>query len=146
MSNKPRLNAVETNYANTDLDLLSSVAFDALNAELSASCCQLHYEETPGSAWSACYEANQLNSDAASDIGPMLDAIANLSDLARAQLSECSKRDFNIGFHCWDSWAYNYSLPFDLLASVASAGFSLSITLYPMRNADGTPKIDPDDG
>lgn len=135
---------VDTNYANTDLDLLSPVAFDVLNAQLSALCCPLHYDETADGTWSACYEANQLNSDAPNDIGALLAAIAMLSDSATDQLAACTKRDFNVGFHCWDSWGYNYTFPLDLLTTVANAGFSISITLYPMRKTDGTPKLDPD--
>jgi hypothetical protein len=138
------LTNVSTNYANTDLDLLSPVAFDAMNVELSELCCPLHYAETADGSWSACYEANQLNSDASNDIGAMLTAISKLSDSARKQLAACTKREFNIGFHCWDSWGYNYALSLDLLTMVSNAGFSISITLYTMRNVDGTPKIDPD--
>lgn len=133
----------DTNYANTDLDLISPVAFDALNGELSESCCQLHYAEMTDGSWSASYEANQLNSDASNDIGALLAAIERLSDLAKSQLEACSTRDFNVGFHCWDSWGYNYPFPMALLKIVSNAGFSMSITLYPMREIDGTPKIEP---
>ena len=138
------MNDVDTNYANTDLDLLSPVAFDVLNAELSDLCCPLHYAETADGKWSACYEANQLYSNAPNDIGAILGVIAMLSESAKTQLAACEKRDFNVGFHCWDSWGYNYAFPLDLLTAVANAGFSISVTLYPMRKTDGTPKIEPD--
>ncbi len=133
---------IETEYANTDLDILSPVAFDVLNAELSATCCQLHYAQMDGGGWTASYEANRLNTDAPSDIGAFLSVINALSDKARSQLSACSKRDFNIGFHCGDNWAYNYELPNDTIAAVGLAGFSVSVTLYPARNPDGTSKLD----
>ena len=38
--------------------------------------------------------------------------------------------------------SYNYPFPAQLLEIISSAGFSVSITLYPMREIDGTPKID----
>ncbi|QDT44906.1 hypothetical protein Pan241w_50220 [Gimesia alba] len=135
---------VDTRYVNTDLDLLSPFAFDVLHTELAALCCPLHYAETANGTWSACYEANQLQSDAPNDIGAFLAAIAKLSDSATAQLAACTKRDFNVGFDCWDSWGFNYAFPLDLLTQVANAGFSISITLYPMRKTDGTPRLDPD--
>ncbi len=141
-----QLPTVDTNYANTDLDLLSPIAFDVLNGELFDSCCQLHYAETKDGTWWASYEANQLNSNAPNDIRALLAAIDRLSDSAKTQLAACSKRDFNVGFHCWDSWGYNYSFPMGLLKMVSNAGFSISVTLYPMREIDGTPKIDPEVG
>jgi hypothetical protein len=137
-----QLPTIDSDYANTDLDLLSPVAFDVLDSELSVSCCQLHYAQLTDGTWSASYEANQLNSDALNDIGALLDAIGGLSGLAKSQLAACSKRNFNVGFHCWDSWGYNYLFPTALLKLVSNADFSMSITLYPMRETDGTPKIE----
>jgi len=137
---------VETNYANTDFDLRSPVAFDELDAELSTLCCKLQYDRAPDGVWWASYEANQLNDSAENDISAFLAAIDELSETARSQLSSCTKRDFNIGFHCWDSWAYNLHLPRTLVAAVANSAASISITLYPMREPDGTPKIDTDGG
>ncbi len=116
-----------------------------LNEELSATCCALHYTEAPDGMWWASYEADRMNTDASSDITALLAAIDALSDMAKEQLWRCSIRDFNIGFHCWDSWAYNHAIPGSVVAGVARANCSISITLYPMREADGTPKIDPDD-
>jgi hypothetical protein len=139
------LKPIETNYANTDLNLLSPVAFHALDAELSVSCCQLHYAKIDDGGWSASYEAKQLNTDAPNDIRALLSALDSMSETAKVQLATCSKRDFNIGFNCWDTWAYNYLLPAETLHSVARAGFSISVTMYPMRHPDGTSKIDPDD-
>ncbi len=71
----------------------------------------------------------------------MLAAIDKLSAQAKAEFNNCDKRDFNIGFDCWDSWGYNHALPNVILQAIATAGCSLSVTLYPMRNADGSPKV-----
>jgi hypothetical protein len=94
----------------------------------------------------ASYEADRLNDDPNNDIRAILDVIARLSIEAKTQLAQCTVRDFNVGFHCWDSWAYNYSLTQEVISAVADSGCSVSITLYPMRYPDGTPKIDNDEG
>jgi len=78
--------------------------------------------------------------DAAQDIQAMIDVINRLSPSARAEFEACSLREFNIGFHCWDTWAYMHSLPTTVVSAVAKANCSLAVTLYPMRNPDGTPK------
>lgn len=140
------MSPVDSEYANTDFDIRSATRFDALHAELSAACCMLHYSEAADGSWWASYEADQLNPDAATDIMAMLAVVESLSDAARAEFSACYMRDFNIGFHCWDSWAYNHALPASVVSAVARAGCSMSITLYPMRGPDGTPKVAPEEG
>ena len=137
---------VETNYANTDFDLRSLKAFEALNSELSAVCCVLHYAETQDGTWWASCEADRLNDSAPNDILSFIEVIDGLSDTAKKQLADCTTRDFNVGIHCWDTCAYNLSLPSKIIEAVSNAGCSISITLYPMREPDGTPKIDEDVG
>lgn len=138
----------KTHYVNTDFDLESATAFDTLAAELSSLCCQLHYEKTSNGTWSASYEADPKETDpkgdcptrdAAKDIADILEAIASLSPTAKTQLAQCSQRDFNIGFHCWDTWAYQHQLPSEIITAISRAHCSTSITLYPMRKPDGTP-------
>lgn len=51
----------------------------------------------------ASYEADRLNDDPNNDIRVILDVIARLSIEAKTQLAQCTVRDFNVGFHCWDS-------------------------------------------
>jgi hypothetical protein len=70
----------------------------------------------------------------------MLEAIAKFSPAARAELAACYLRELNIGFECWDSWGYVHRLPTDVVRAVAEAECSIEITLYPMREIDGTPK------
>ena len=78
--------------------------------------------------------------NAASDILAMIQAIRTLSPTAKAEFDACSQREFNIGFHCGDTWSYTHSVPSSLLCDLAEAGCSLAVTLYPLRNPDGTLK------
>ncbi|MFK8114028.1 MAG: hypothetical protein AB8B91_17630 [Rubripirellula sp.] len=133
---------IESNYANTDFDIRSPKAFGVLNAELSSACCVLHYSKAEDGTWWASYEANRLNDSATNDILAFIDVVRSLSDAAKLEFSNCTTRDFNVGIHCWDTWAYNLMLPQRVVAAVADVGCSVSFTLYPMREPDGSPKID----
>ena len=137
--------AVETNYANTDFVLHSAASLDALVAELRSTCHVCFYTHENAGPWCAQINASHgqetADRDAAMDIAAMLAAIGKLSPVAKAEFQNCDQRDFNIGFDCWDSWGYNHALPNDLLQAIAAAGCSLSVTLYPMRKPDGTPKV-----
>ncbi len=136
--------AIETEYANTDFDLKSSTPFDTLHRELLKDCCVLHYTEGDDGRWHAIIEADHNDDsrdrDAAMDILSILNALNSLSERAKAELTACDLREFNIGFHCGDTWAYVHHIPQTVVRSVADASCSLAVTLYPMRNADGTPK------
>jgi len=74
------------------------------------------------------------------DILLIVNAINMLSDAAKAELDACYLREFNIGFHCGDSWAFGYSIPHKAVEAAANVGCSLAVTLYPMRHPDGTPR------
>ena len=133
-----------TKYANTDLDLKSRKPLDRLCRELEESCCVLHYEPSDDGDWHACIESNNCRAEkdrsSGEDILEMLAAITKLPPTATSELAECHLREFNIGFHCWDTWAYTYKLPSSVVQAVADAGFSLAVTLYPMRYPDGRPR------
>lgn len=141
LSNK----AIETEYANTDFDLKSNAPFDTLHAELEKICCVLQYTEGGDGRWYAIVEADRNDDsrdrDAAMDINSLLCALSSLSVTAKEELAACCLREFNIGFHCGDSWAYVHQIPQSVIRSVADASCSIAITLYPMRNADGTLKM-----
>ncbi|QDV23850.1 hypothetical protein [Aureliella helgolandensis] len=137
---------MESSYANTDFDLRSSKPFDVLNAELSDACCILHYAESKDGTWSASYEADRLNDSATNDILAFIGVLDRLTEVAKQQLIECTTRDFNVGVNCWDTWGYNIGLSASTVSAVANVGCSISFTLYPMREPDGTPKIDEDGG
>ena len=135
----------ETRYTNTELDLKSATAFDALNRELGQRCNVLHYTHCEDGRWysiveSAHWDEEERDRRAAQDILAMIDAIRALSPIARAEFDACSTREFNIGFDCWDTWSYVHALPSAVVLAVADLGCSLAVTLYPMRNPDGTPK------
>ncbi len=138
-------NPIQTEYANTDFDLKSNKPFDTLHAELLNVCSVLQYTEGDDGNWHAIIEAHHdddsRDRDAALDILSILDALNSLSDRASEELAACYLREFNVGFHCGDSWAYVQQIPQAVVRAVADARCSLAVTLYPMRNADGTAKI-----
>lgn len=134
----------ETEYANTDFDLKSESPFEALYRELEASCCVLHYTHGEDGHWHSIVESlhddDYPTRNAEMDILAMIAAIDTLSPAAKAEFDACYLREFNIGFHCWDTWAYVHAVSPNVVRAVADAGCSIAVTLYPMRNSDGTPK------
>ncbi|TWU35193.1 hypothetical protein Q31b_52890 [Novipirellula aureliae] len=134
----------ETEYANTDFDLKSATPFDTLQRELDESCCVLHYTHGGDGHWHSIVESSHEdesdNRNAELDIAAILEAVNRLSPVAKAELHACYLREFNIGFHCWDTWAYIHTLPNAIVRAIADANCSIAVTLYPMRNPDGTPK------
>lgn len=135
---------IDTEYANTDFDLKSESSFDILNRELSSRCHGLHYTHGDDGHYYACFESDDdgemSESGAERDILLIVNALNMLSDAAKAELDTCYLREFNIGFHCGDSWAFMHSLPHNAVAAVSDVGCSLAVTLYPMRQPDGTPR------
>lgn len=133
-----------TDYANTDLDLKSETPFDTLQCELARSCCVRHYTNGEDGHWHSIvnskHDDDSRDRDAARDIVAMIDAINGLSLAAKAELDACYMREFNIGFHCWDTWSYIHNLSHSVLQSIAEAECSLAVTLYPMRHPDGSPR------
>lgn len=136
--------ASKTEYANTDFDLKSATPFDTLHRELDKTCCVLHYTHGDDGHWHSIVESSHddesCNRNAETDIATIINAIHALSPTAKAELDGCYLREFNIGFHCWATWAYVHALPPAVVRSVADANCSIAVTLYPMRNPDGTPK------
>jgi hypothetical protein len=134
----------ETEYANTDFDLKSESPFEALHRELEVSCCVLHYTHGEDGHWHSIVESlhddDYFARNAEMDILAMIAAIDALSPVARAELDACYLREFNIGFHCWDTWAYVHRVSSIVVRAVADVGCSIAVTLYPMRHPDGTPK------
>lgn len=139
------MTAQETEYANTDLDLVSASAFDAVVDELKHACHVLSYTQGADNRWYAVIESKHgqdyMARTATLDINSIIQALEKLSIPAKLEFDRCERRDFNIGFHCWETWSYNHALPNDVLRSIAALNGTLSITLYPMRNPDGTPKV-----
>ena len=134
----------ETDYANTDFDLKSPTAFDTLISELGQACCVLHYTHGEDGHWhSIVVSANEdelSTGNAELDILAIIEAIHSLSPTAKSELDSCYLREFNIGFHCWDTWAYGHTIPTSVVQAVANEGCSIAVTLYPMRKPDGTPR------
>ena len=136
------MDSQKTEYTNTDLDLRSSSTIEMLTAELEQSCHVMFCTHGDDGRWYATIESVLFEErDAATDIASMLAALEKLTDAAKSEFDRCDRRDFNIGIECWDTWSYRHALPNKVLQAIAAAGCTLSITLYPMRNPDGTPKV-----
>jgi len=135
---------IDTEYANTDFELKSASSFDTLHRELSSRCCVLHYVHGNDGHYHACFESDHdgemPESGAERDILLIVDAVKSLSSVAKAEFDACYLREFNIGFHCGDSWAFVHSIQHKAVAAASDIGCSLAVTLYPMRRPDGTPR------
>lgn len=135
---------IDTEYANTDFDLKSETPFDTLYRELDSTCYVLHYTRGDDGHWhsivESAHEDDSRNRNAELDIAAIIHAINSLSPSAKAELNACYLREFNIGFHCGDTWAYMHTIRANVISDVANAGCSITVTLYPMRNADGSPE------
>lgn len=136
---------IETEYATTDFELKSNTPFDTLAEELRFSCLELNYTHKEDGNWHACFEANHpgeyRDQSAAADILALIRAIESLSPTARSELNSCYLREFDIGFHCGDSWSYVHAIPAAVVDAVAKVGCSMAVTLYSMRKSDGTPRV-----
>jgi hypothetical protein len=134
---------IETEYANTDFDLKSTTPFDLLHRALDGTCFVLRYTHGDDGNWHAIVESasddGSTERNAAEHILSMIEAIRSLSPAAKVELAACYLREFNIGVHCGDTWAYMHQLPASVVRAVADVDCSIAFTLYPMRNIDGTP-------
>lgn len=138
------MNEQPTQYLNTDFDLESDSSLQRLAGELRKTCDVLHCTENGDGSWQMTIEARHdecgVDRNPNLDIAAMLEAIADVSEGARTEYNSCSRRDFNIGYECWDSWAFNSGISHQVLQMVVRSGCSISWTLYPMRNPDGAPR------
>src|SRR4051794_24142906 len=123
--------ASETEYTNTDFDLKSTVPFDALHRELENSCRVLQYTHGEDGHWHSIVESSHSdesrNRNAEMDITVIIPAINTLSPRAKAELNACYLREFNIGFDCWDTWAYVHRVPAAAVQSVSDANCSIAV-------------------
>jgi hypothetical protein len=134
--------APKIKYLNTDLDLVAAFDLTPLASALEArGVFPLHVTIGGGEAWYSTLEVETMGPKLESPevtIRSMLDAIEALDGEMREHWTQCSKREFNIGYDCGDEpWAYNDGLSHETLKRIAQAGASLRITLYPYRPSDG---------
>ena len=136
---------IESEYKNTDFDLKSNTPFDTLHNELKLSCIELHYTQSKDGNWHASYESNfdahSLDFDEATNILLIIDALKALSKQAKAEFAACYLREFNLGFHCGDTWAFGHQISEAEVRSVAELECSIAVTHYPTRNSDGLQRI-----
>jgi len=125
------------NYVNTDLELMSSQDLAALAEVLTLRGVEpLHgVTRNDDGTWQAWFETMPAYyTDPESNIAAILDVVESLPAELRADWDGCTSRIFNLGYDCGDEpWAFNQSLSAGLLARIAAAGASLTITLYPHR-------------
>jgi hypothetical protein len=128
-------------YLNTDLDLVCERNLMPLTTALNArGVYPLSVQQGGCDLW---YSTLEVNSDVdapellepESTILVMLDAIEAIDGEAKRLWSECSKREFNIGYDCGDEpRALCNGLTNSTLSRIASLGASLGITLYSNRS------------
>ena len=123
----------ETSYLNTDLELSSDEALDALAAFFESKEWSVHFADwRPEGYWFGAFEeplGHQVGPEQA--IGAMLDLVGALPHELAGLWKRCSKRDFNIGYQGGIApHAFEQSLSAELLARVAAARGSVRITVY----------------
>ena len=122
-----------TRYLNTDLDIESKTDLGALTDDLSRrKWVVLHSGQHDDGVWRASFE-HLWNSEAGPEqaIVGMLDVIEGLPDHLKSIWTAGQKRDFNIGIQAEQRpHAFGQTLSNELLARLASAGASISITVY----------------
>src|SRR5262245_48252087 len=89
-------------YLNTDLDLVSARDFTPLTDALAARGVRPLYAPERGGdgQWYSILETEEQYTEPEATILVMLDAIEAIHDEAKALWTECSKREFNIGYDC----------------------------------------------
>ncbi|MBI3836595.1 MAG: hypothetical protein HY288_01500 [Planctomycetia bacterium] len=125
-------------YLNTDLDLVAPRDITELAALLEAHGVRaLQVTHAEDSCWYAVFETEEQHEEPERNMSAMLDAIESFDANARALWSQCTLREFNIGYDCGDErWAFNNGLTNTTLQRAAAVGASLRVTLYPERPAN----------
>jgi hypothetical protein len=120
-------------YLNTDLDLVAQRDLTPLAAALEAQGVPpLYVTHGEDGRWYATFETADQYGAPEESMSKMLDAVESLSGEAHTLWSECSLREFNIGYDCGDEpWAFNNGLTNATLRRTATIGASLRITIYP---------------
>jgi hypothetical protein len=127
---------VKISYLNTDLDVTAPCDLSPLVVALAArGVGALHVTQSDDGAWYSILSAEPIGiatTEPEPTLLAMLDAIEALKGEAKQIWSECSIREFNIGYDCGDEpWAFNNGLSNATLQRIAATGASLRITIYP---------------
>jgi hypothetical protein len=128
-------------YLNTDLVLTSADDLTALAAAFNAGgLFTLRCGCYDDGLWYASFESDALRDrhQPEPDIVALLAVVESLDEPLRAVWSDCTLREFDIGYDCGSKpWAFNQGLTNLLLGRIAAAGASLRITLYPPAREKG---------
>ena len=122
----------EIRYLNTDLDVAAVRNLVPLAEALTArGMYQLHPPHDREGRCFVAFETDTTHSEPQTNISEMLDAIESLTDDIAALWSECSLREFNIGYDCGSRpRALHNGLSNDVVRRVAAAGATVRFTLY----------------
>jgi len=131
----------ETQYLNTDLDLVADRSLEAIAAALEAKgIYPLHVDQLDDGRWHATLETEEQFTHPEPNIVALLSAIETLDPHFRELWSACTSRELNIGYDCGDGpRAFSHELTAATLARIATFGISLRITLYPADPATSKP-------
>ena len=128
-------------YLNSDLDLASADDLSELAASLSKMQLDPFCEPVKGDdgLWHVTFETYGMQKDEPEQsIDEMLLAVESLSKPLQNIWSNCTLREFNIGYDCGNEpWAFNQGLSAKLLQRIAAVGASIRITIYPDREQQG---------
>jgi len=124
----------EAHYLNTDLDLVAPVDLSPLGLALNAlGLLSLHLGQNDNDEWCATFETQEVFRSPDANIAAFLTAIESLDPESRKTWSECTVREFDIGYDSGDLQpALHHQLATQTLARIATLGATVQITLYPL--------------
>lgn len=124
-------------YLNTDLDLVSPEDLAALAGAFEAQWGPPPFVRRDDEGqWYTTFETNEQHDEPEATIASMITVVESLPDQMQVAWSQCTRREFNIGYACGSQpWGFTQALSHELLKRIASVGASLGITLYPHDGA-----------
>ncbi len=128
----------EIRYLNTDLDLISDQDLTPLTVALeNGNLYTLTVHQREDKLWCARLEINDDHPTPEETIANMLNAIEHLTGTAHTLWTQCSLREFNIGYDCGDRpQRFNNGISSQTILRIGNADASLRITLYPPEIED----------
>lgn len=129
---------MQTQYRNTDLDLVSVEPLDALNQRLEADGLIVlgHHQNAEGD-WTSVLEIvggedDRFHQTCDATIMAMLDVLERLPADAQRLLARCKMREFNAAFDLGtEPLDFNQSLSAQTISRMAALRASFRVTLYP---------------
>ena len=132
---------METNYLNTDLDVLADFDLTPFTDELERKgMLLLDVSKRLDGTWSARLEEGGQSNNPEDTCAALLKVIESLTPEYRAIWSRCTLREFNLGYDCGlEPWAFQSGISAEIVRRIADLGASLRVTLYPIgKDVDPT--------